>query len=232
MTSLSPTGMLDLWERGVQQHPLDRNLLLLSGARPGETLASLADVPIGQRDQALLAWRSASFGQTLPAYVDCPACRTRLEFTLDSEYLCSDQDAAPIIVDDMQVRRPTSRDLAAVLQLSDSEQAVYQLAQRCCTSEEGELPALSPEQVARIASALADADAAADIVLDLSCEHCGHAWQTEFDIGGYLWQELEAQTARLLAEVHTLARAYGWSQSEVLNMNPARRAAYLGMVAA
>jgi len=224
--------MLDLWERGAQQHPLDRSLLLFAGARPSETLQALADVPLGQRDQALLAWRSANFGRALPAYVDCPACRTRLEFTLDSTGLCSDQDTAPIIVDGMPVRRPTSRDLAAVLQQADPEQAAYELAQRCCAGTDGALPALSPEQVARIESALAAADASADIVLDLVCEHCGNAWQTEFDIGGYLWQEIEAQAARLLAEVHTLARAYGWSERAVLGLSPARRAAYLGMVSA
>jgi len=224
--------MLDLWERGAQQHPLDRNLLLLAGAQPGETLQALADVPIGQRDQALLAWRSANFGRALPAYVDCPACHTRLEFTLDSEALCSGSDAQPIVVDGMPVRRPTSRDLAAVLQQADPEHAAYQLAQRCCANADGALPALSPEQAARIEQALAAADTAADIVLELACEHCGNAWQAEFDIGGYLWQEIEAQAARLLAEIHTLARAYGWSERDLLGMSAVRRAAYLGMVSA
>lgn len=233
MHLLSPSRMLDLWERGAQQHPLDRNLLLLAGAQPGESLQALADVPVGQRDQVLLAWRSANFGRALPAYVDCPACHTRLEFTLDSEALCSDQGAAPIIVDGMAVRRPTSRDLAAVLQQADPEQAAYQLAQRCCAGAPGDLsalPTLSPEQAARIEQALAATDTAADIMLDLACEHCGNAWQAEFDIGGYLWQEIEAQAARLLAEIHTLARAYGWSERDLLGMSAVRRAAYLGMV--
>ena len=36
--------------------------------------------------------------------------------------------------------------------------------------------------------------------------------------------------ARLLAEIHTLARAYGWSERDLLGMSAVRRAAYLGMV--
>lgn len=229
MTPLSPAGMIELWERGVQRHPLDRNLLLLASARPSETLQTLADVSIGQRDQALIAWRGVCFGRKMPAYVDCPACRTRLEFALDTENFRSDGDDTPIAIDGLRVRRPTSRDLAAVLNEPDPEQAAYRLAQRCCADETGELPALSATQLAQTSSILADADSAADIVLDLVCEHCGHAWQSEFDIGSYLWQEIEAHAARLMAEIHTLARAYGWSERDLLSMSPPRRAAYLGM---
>ena len=232
MAKLSPDGMLELWERGAQRHPLDRALLLLAGARPGEPLPDLADVPIGRRDHALIAWRSGLFGPAMPGYVDCPACRTRLEFVLDADALRGEVSDAPIEVDGLSVRRPSSRDLAEALSEDDPERAAYRLAQRCCVGREGELPTLSLEQLARIESALAEADATADIVLDFSCAHCGCVWQSAFDIGGYLWQEIEAHASRLLADIHMLARAYGWSEHEVLALGPARRAAYIGMVSA
>ncbi len=53
-----------------------------------------------------------------------------------------------------------------------------------------------------------------------------------FDVGALLWEELVAQARGLLAEVHVLARAYGWSEAEVLELSRSRRAAYLAMVAA
>lgn len=231
MTKLTSTGMLELWERGAQRHPLDRALLLLAGACPGEPLPDLADVPIGQRDQTLIAWRSALFGRALPGYADCPECHTRLTFALDASAFLGKASDAPIVVDGLQVRRPSSRDLAEALNETDPEQATYRLAQRCCGGV-GELPMLNPAQLARIETALAEADAAADIVLDFSCDHCGHGWQTAFDIGGYLWQEIEAHASRLLADIHTLASTYGWSEREVLALSPTRRAAYIDMVSA
>ena len=47
-----------------------------------------------------------------------------------------------------------------------------------------------------------------------------------------LWAELEAVARRLAMEVHTLASAYGWSESEILSLSDARRRLYLEMVSA
>jgi hypothetical protein len=41
---------------------------------------------------------------------------------------------------------------------------------------------------------------------------------------------VEALARRVLWEVHTLACAYGWTESETLALSPARRARYLQMV--
>lgn len=223
----SDAGMLELWERGADRHVLDRGLLLLSCARSGEPLQALADVSISARDQALIAWRSLHFGKTLPATIDCPECGTRLEFILDSNTLCGDCKDTPIEIDGLRVRRPTSRDLAVALKISDPEQAAYLLAKNCCENLSGEL---NPTQLAQIESTLALADAAADIELDFSCEHCDHVWQNSFDIVSYLWKEIETYASRLLAEIHTLACAYGWSEREILALSPVRRAAYLNRV--
>jgi hypothetical protein len=40
-----------------------------------------------------------------------------------------------------------------------------------------------------------------------------------------------ARAQRLLMEVHLLARAYSWRESDILAMSPARRNAYLQQVA-
>ena len=229
LSALSREQILELWERGAQRHPLDRALLLMGSARPGDTLHDLADVSVGQRDQTLIALRCTMFGRELSGYVDCPACKTRLEFVLDAESLRSDASDAVIDVDGLRIRCPTSRDLASVMSEPNPE---YRLAQRCCATTDGEPPLLSPAQVLMIESALAEADAAADIVLDFSCEQCDIKWQTAFDIGDYLWREIEAQAARLLADIHTLARAYGWSEREVLALSDTRRAAYIDRVLA
>ncbi|PTR05759.1 hypothetical protein C8R32_1165 [Nitrosospira sp. Nsp5] len=232
MVKLSSVQMLELWDRGARCHSLDRALLLLGSARPGESLEELADVTIGMRDQVLIALRQAIFGRKLSSYIDCPRCRTRLEFVLDTETLRGEVSDSPIEIDGLRVRRPTSRDLAAAISAQDTDQATLLLVQRCGMADGNQLPILSGVQIEKIESVLAEADSAADIVLDFNCEQCGFVWQTSFDIGAYLWREVELYAKALLADIHTLARAYGWSEREVLDLSDARRAAYIEMVTA
>ena len=46
----------------------------------------------------------------------------------------------------------------------------------------------------------------------------------------FVWAEVDAAAQRLLHEVDVLARAYGWTEPEVLALSEARRAAYLRLV--
>ncbi|MGK2914865.1 MAG: hypothetical protein ACSLE5_10535 [Porticoccaceae bacterium] len=230
--SPSPAQVLECWERGGSRHPLDRALLLVASALPGCSLPELAEMPLARRDQQLLALHRAMFGPGLPGYVDCPACNTRLEFTLDAETLGAEVSSGGdtfIEIDGLRIRRPTSRDLASVIDAADPP---YRLAQRLCADADGELPVLTPAQVSLVESALEQADAATDIALNFCCAHCDAGWQTGFDIGDYLWREIDARAQGLLADVHTLARAYGWSERDVLALSDARRAAYIDRVLA
>jgi hypothetical protein len=47
------------------------------------------------------------------------------------------------------------------------------------------------------------------------------------DPGEFLWSKVNLQAHRLLQDVHLLARAYGWTESDVLRLGPGRRQAYL-----
>jgi hypothetical protein len=66
--------------------------------------------------------------------------------------------------------------------------------------------------------------------LHLSCSACGGAWDRPLDIGQFLWDEISAEAHRLAREVHALARAYGWSEAEILGLSPRRRQLYLELV--
>jgi hypothetical protein len=44
-----------------------------------------------------------------------------------------------------------------------------------------------------------------------------------------LWQKVQLAAERLLLDIDTLARAYGWTESDVLRLSPVRRAAYVQM---
>jgi hypothetical protein len=101
-------------------------------------------------------------------------------------------------------------------------------------SEESEgVPREYPEAIlAEIETRMTEADPQSDVVLEFACDACRHDWTTTFDIGHFLWEEISARAARLLLDVHLLARAYGWTESEVLMLSDARRAAYIDMVSA
>jgi hypothetical protein len=64
----------------------------------------------------------------------------------------------------------------------------------------------------------------------LNCSSCGHKWEAPFDIVAFFWTEINAAAHGLLREVHALASAYGWTESEILALSPARRRCYLEMV--
>jgi hypothetical protein len=59
---------------------------------------------------------------------------------------------------------------------------------------------------------------------------CTYSWHAAFDIATYLATEVHTWASRQLREVHDLARAYGWSEAEILAMSPTRRRAYLELL--
>src|SRR4029079_641368 len=79
MRSLTAQEMLNVWERGLAQSPLQRSLMLLAAAEKGSTIEAVAALSTGQRDACLLTLREWAFGQHLGAVANCPRCMDRLE---------------------------------------------------------------------------------------------------------------------------------------------------------
>ena len=77
---------------------------------------------------------------------------------------------------------------------------------------------------------MAECDPQAEVLIDMECPDCGHRWQMLFDIAAFLWTEIAVAAKRLLREVHTLARAYGWREADILSLSAARRQFYIEMV--
>jgi hypothetical protein len=76
------------------------------------------------------------------------------------------------------------------------------------------------------------ADPAAEISLRLTCPACAYEWELLFDIAEFFWTEISAQAQRLVREIDALARAYGWTEREILSLPAQRRQTYLEMLAA
>jgi hypothetical protein len=218
--------ILALWEAAVaaDAHALPARLLQAEGA------AIDADaVPLGQRDPALLRVRQALFGRELAVSARGPDCATLVEFTTDIETILAAGASARAATVEIggqawPVRAPSATDLRAIAALPDAA-AREALALRCLDGARAP-ETLDERALEAIEAALEDADPLASIDFALVCAACGHGWEAALEPASYLMTELSVGAARLFEEVAALARAYGWSEPEILALSPARRRIY------
>jgi hypothetical protein len=243
MHPLSAEQIVQLWELGQGQHPLDRALTCLAFALPDHSLDALATLSIGQRDAYLLMLRELTFGPQMDSQATCPQCQTPLEFSLNTQEIRLIEPSQPVTPahhwqnDEIQVqfRIPNSLDLAAMVIIEDGALARRTLIERClldvkCGEQATALTDLPDTVMTQLGEHIAQADPQADITLDLSCPACGHNWQVLFDIVAFFWSELTAQAQRHLLDVHQLARTYHWRENDILSMSSLRRQFYLNLV--
>jgi hypothetical protein len=228
--ALAQLEMLQLWETGRPLHPLDQGVLAVATAFPDA--ADVADWPLGRRNRALAELRAALFGPALRGWTTCRHCPEQLEFEVDGRALAEGPEPeAEVVAGARRYRLPTSRDLAAVAGAADAQAAARALLDRC------RAPEASPGgetdiEVEAVGERMATADPLAEILLRFDCPNCGAAYDEALDLASFLWAELDARALNLLAQVHQLARAYGWSEAEILALSPARREAYIEMAGA
>jgi len=247
--SLSASQLLEVWERGQVQPSAQCPLLLLMAACPDKSQDELARLSIGQRDAWLLSLREWTFGPQLTSLTTCPHCGEPIELSFSAGDIRvegsteSKDDVLTLHVDDYTAhfRLPNSLDLLAISTESNLDTARAQLLARCVLSVQPESltpdeAGLPPDQwpdsiVQAITAGMAQADPQADTRLALSCPACAQQWQATFDIASFFWSEIQAWAVRILGEVHTLASAYSWREADILALSPARRQAYLELVA-
>ncbi|SHG51499.1 hypothetical protein [Massilia sp. CF038] len=242
----APTAdkLLQAWESGLEQGPARRAVALLACACEAAP-EQLLQLPVGRRDARLFRLRRLLFGERMAALAQCPVCAEQLDVA------CSVDDICPVAhhdLDDarpaelqvasgscrMTCRLPNSADLIA-LTLPDAAPSPAALLRSCllraeCDGRALTFEQLSPDALSAIGAAMAEADPLAQIELSLHCPACGHGWDDLLDIGAFLWKEVDAWARRTLHDVHTLARAYGWSEADVLSLSARRRSMYLDMV--
>ncbi|MGI6853771.1 hypothetical protein [Mesorhizobium sp. 1B3] len=225
------SDVLDLWERSVGLDRWRRDDALLGGH-------ATAPRRLGARNLALLAVRNAHFHAALPLRSACPGCGAEVEFTVDAQALSESLAAAPARDRAefewrgaaVAARPPTVDDLRAAAMEGTPNSVARAVLSRCV---DGIDAAVCDEVgLTELGDCLEALDPAAAVEFDLSCPDCAHAWSAPLDIAEALWGEVRGAAERLLLEVDTLARAYGWTEAEVLALSSTRRAAYLQMAEA
>lgn len=234
-------ALLDAWERGQSESPGERALTLLVAADQRAERSELDALTVGARDRRLLELRRELFGAAVDAVVSCPRCGDLAELRFDVEDIVVG-DGGPerthVVVEtetgELTVRIPTAHDIAAAHAPAAPDRALAVLLERLLPAADDAprraTDELTAETIERIGTALAAADPQADVSFDVSCPACGTDYRTPLDVVAFVWSELSEWAARVLGEVHTLARAYGWREQDALALTPARRRFYLEAV--
>lgn len=225
-------ALLSLWERAASEHPVDRALSMLA-VLSQIPLHDLARLDIGRRDALLLHCRAGLLGETIAGFAECPRCGCSIEVEVGPP---GATDPPPLPNEDegwsalssgaggcLECRLPTSFDLAAIAGCDGIESARQVLRARCIRSTD----ALDEAAWTAAEAEIAAMAGVAALAIGLECPSCGHAWTLDFDIAAFLWDELQAVAARLLREIDVLARRYGWSERDILELSEARRRQYV-----
>ena len=241
-------------EEHVQRHQADTNTarlcneilarcLVPPGEDPGAARQTVAALLVGERDRELVELRRLSLGPAVSAQVVCPSCgeTSDAEFSLDT--LPLDLPSSPRRVSleipelgDVTLRLPTAGDQEELLDAdleTEAEQFSWLLAR--CLERVGERSGAFDVDFARnlpvgvrhaLDAALQVAIPALDLEMAVECSHCRAPIVAPFDVSSFFF-ELTARAAGLLRDVHTLARAYHWSERDIVGLSLGRRLAYL-----
>jgi hypothetical protein len=133
----------------------------------------------------------------------------------------------------IKFRLPNSTDLMEVMALGRGTSQEDALLRKCI--EPDSLPApLYHEMPEALKNALIQkmeaCDPQSDITMAISCPECGHIWDMTFDIMSYLWAEIDDWATNLVQDVYLLAKNFGWSENDILEMGSFRRSLYIKML--
>lgn len=197
--------------------------------------------PLPVYDAQLLTLYRQRYGQRLRAVSPCPECDGLLELNFAVDDLLAalaapSPDELTLDVDgyELTLRLPAIADLVRAQRGGDLERAQREITAGCvCACVHGgvavgpaDLPAAVME---RVEQQLGRFDLGAEAI-ELTCPDCATRWSATLDVTTLVLAELDAETHRLLTDVHILARAYGWSEAEIAALPPRRRRRYVEMV--
>lgn len=238
--------LLVAWETALARVQPLRGVALLAAADADANERTLAELPLGEMARRVLRLHARWFGRSLAGTCACPTCGEAVEFECDATALEAVAPVMRTVPESITVnahghrvdcRLPAPLDLAHAARARDAADARRILMERCVIGAESEGvrcgAADLPADVTRaIAAAIEAADPLAEIGFALTCPECAAEWTATLEPERFLLAAVEGATREVMADVHTLARAYGWSEAETLALSRARRRTYIDMVGA
>ncbi len=202
---------------------------------------------IGERDARLLQIREWLFGSRLSNVAHCPHCGEKVEWENDTaafhlQPFSSPEPAFKIFqlqtgAFHIRFRLPNSQDVQQALNDRAFFEQPRKFLARCMVDLNGseqdiaeKVKVLPAEVFEQLSQQIELEDPQANISFQMNCPACQHEWPITFDIQSYLWAEIDNWAKHVLREVYLLARSFGWSERDILNMHPLRRQLYLEII--
>lgn len=222
---------------------LIENLVLHIG-EAAVTPDQLARLTIGDRERLLLAVCSRLLGAETDLAVSCPSCKSVVEVPISFRDLVTAQPqsadrrcglAAPDGTWTAELSPPTAEDIERTL--GRGPEASRRLLEACVTAlfdAQGQSVArdtLPRECEGELADNLLALDPLAECRIAVDCPHCTTAFETLLD-GFSLLKAAFGSAGALYGDVYRMARAYHWSEADILALPLMRRSQYLAIAAA
>ena len=207
-----------------------------------DTEKILRHLAIGDRSALLLHVRRLTFGDLLICVINCPACKKAMSLDLPIDKLLQIESPPPqteyiIKIEGFvfKLRPITGADQEALLLKNDPTQyanQTEQLVRSCIVSSDPALPhtSLTDDFLNIISSKLQEIDPMADVILDLSCPECRHAFQAPFIVEDFIFHEISVRQQQFEQEVHWIAFNYHWSENAILALPIKKRKRYVELI--
>ncbi|MFB6608725.1 hypothetical protein ACFCVO_00250 [Agromyces sp. NPDC056379] len=227
MTAPSSADLVQSW--ALTAAPAHVRIVALLTVIDGPVATSRS---LGGHNRRVLELHQDCVGSVLDALATCPRCGDENEFAIPAAPIVELPDAVEVVeihaADGVAAFRiPTVEDVLATRGTGFVE-AVRVLARRTGLSPGSD--ELDEAGLDELATAWADGDPAAAITVDFRCVRCAAVITTAVDPVEFVARGLDGLVHRLIAEVHTLGSAYGWTEDEILNLPEARRRRYVQLV--
>jgi hypothetical protein len=246
MRPLSAVELLSIWEEGIDQPLFEKTQRLLAKACSVANYDDIGLLSIGERDARLLQLREWLFGTRLMNMANCPKCGEQVEWETNTGGLHLQLLPADLAVrsyslnkDDfsIQFRLPNTHDITGTMYDTPKPDFQNKILTDCIVEVKKKGKKFRgknlPDKILdALSSRMEEEDPQADISMRIDCPACSHKWEARFDIVRFLWAEIHNWAQHIMQEVFVLAKSFGWSENDILNMSPRRRQLYLQMVGA
>lgn len=187
---------------------------------------------VASRLQGLLAVARATYPADLDVSARCERCHEALSFSLPLEGFVHAPVSGPITCqaegrEAFEVRLPTGKDQQRWLESAEGNPLGMA---KDLVMNETVLAAWDDDLFAAMELRLEQADPYTALNLESECPHCETAVSQPLNLEGALLHRLQSALTERLRDVHRLARAYHWSEAEILALPPGRRDFYLACV--
>ena len=211
-----PSGRDEIAVDGVDTRSA---VALLDRLLRGSAAPTAMQLAAPDRDALLAALHRQCWGDRIVTTLTCSACASKFSLSFELSAVqrhlaandsCWRADGNGRVVDDAgtSFKVPRAEDELAVVTDSPRE-AAAQLALLC---------GAGPADIEAGSAALEQAAPIIDLELTGNCVECGREHAAHFDLQSFLLQRLINERESLLAEIHILASAYGWSLRDILSL--------------